>query len=82
MGNCFKSTYSYREFDSTLMQSLNQSEIENQIKVLTERILNLESKMTLLENNTQNNLKSISDDVHFINNTVAVIFLYPSLSRS
>ena len=71
MGNCFKTQNTYRSFDESLMQTLNQPALENDINELKKRILQLESKIQILENNTQNNLKSISDDIHFINNTVS-----------
>ena len=53
------------------MQNLNQPQIDNELKELKTRILQLENKIKILESNTQNNLKSISDDIHFINNTVS-----------
>lgn len=70
MGNCFKSSYNYRSFDDSLIRSLNQPSLETDINQLQSRVTELETKMKILENNTQNNLKSISDDIHFINKTV------------
>ena len=71
MGNCFKTQNTYTSFEDSLMQNLNQPQIDNELKELKTRILQLENKIKILESNTQNNLKSISDDIHFINNTVS-----------
>jgi len=70
MGNCFKSSYSYRNFDDSLIRSLNEPALETEINKLHTRVSQLETKMEILESNTQDNLKSISDDLHFVNNTV------------
>jgi len=70
MGNCFKSSYSYRNFDDSLIRSLNEPSLETEINKLHTRVSQLETKMEILESNTQDNLKSISDDLHFVNNTV------------
>ena len=82
MGNCFKKKFFV---DSYLMDPLvdntdNYVESENihnlknifneQYNILKQEIINLNMKIKLLEENTQNNLKLLSNDIHFINKHV------------
>ena len=77
MGNCFsylKHTLCCNnpeetiEFSEQLLQPLNDNYINNNFNRIYQNLLNMERKIYLLEENTQKNLKLLSEDIHHIHN--------------
>jgi hypothetical protein len=58
-------TNNYNIKSNSMMYS---EECKNKIIFLETEIENLNEKLKLLEKNTQDNLKLLSDDIHYINN--------------
>ena len=77
MGNCLKKNFSFRD-NHILDPLINSYDLEeSNITLLFDKITKLESdlntlktKVELLENNTQDNLKTISTDLNYINTKI------------
>ena len=81
MGNCFK--VSFNKLKNPLNTPLIENNCDNEydeyetefnnlysnIQDLTKKINELDNKINILENNTQQNIKLLSEDIHHINNT-------------
>ena len=70
MGNCIKGIR-----ESSLLEPLIDSENENnvlkeRIDMLTTEIENIKKSMYVLEQNTTENLKLLSDDLHYVNEKI------------
>lgn len=70
MGNCIKGIR-----ESSLLEPLIEPENENnvlkeRIDMLTTEIENIKKSMYVLEQNTTENLKLLSDDLHYVNEKI------------
>ena len=85
MGNCIKIKkfkknlkepliYNHDHHDNSLYGN-NEEEfniVHTSLQDINKKINSLENKLLILENNTQRNLKLLSDDVHYINTNKSI----------
>ena len=67
--NMFKNSNDEINFNNDLLTPLN-NEINDKIDSINEKIINIENQIIILESNTQNNIKLLSQDIHHINSKI------------
>lgn len=67
--SCCKEPNENIEFSQQLLEPLNDTYINTNFNRIYQNILNIERKIYLLEENTQKNLKLLSEDIHHIHNS-------------
>jgi DNA repair exonuclease SbcCD ATPase subunit len=80
MGNCFKKTYSsgelllseYNEFSTIQLDSNtnNIARLNDKYTSLEKNINTLDNSFTTLDENTEINIKSLSDDIHHLHQEI------------
>ena len=77
MGNCLKKNFGFGDnhlldplINSYDLEESNITLLFDKIKKIESELNTLKTKLEILENNTQDNLKSISTDLNYINEKI------------